>query len=101
MTDKATAVTKRGRPAIGEQPTSAAERKRAQRQRDSQAVMAAIGDETNAPLRVLLAILARVEASKSTRLAAQHAWTEIGRRYGFVGATERPNTEKTPSRNSE
>ena len=77
---------------------SAAERKRAQRVRDSQAVRDAIGDQQNAPLRALLAILGRVGASESARLSAQHAWAEIGRRYGFVSVTEQQSTEKTPSR---
>ena len=85
MTDKATAATKRGGPPKGERPMSDSERQRAQRERDSQVVMAAaIGDEGNAPLRVLLAILARVEASESARLSAEHAWTEIGRRHERV-----------------
>ncbi len=80
---------------------TAAERKRAQRQRDSRAATDAIGDEENAPLKALLAILGRVDASEAARLCAQRAWSEIGRRYGFVGATERPSTEETPSRNKE
>jgi len=77
---------------------SAAERKRAQRRRDNEAVMNAIGEEQNAPLRALLAILGRVGASESARLSAQRAWAEIGRRYGFVSVTEHRRTEKTPSR---
>ncbi len=77
---------------------SAAERKRAQRVRDSQAVRDAIGDEQNAPLRALLALLGRVEASEPARLSAQRAWVEIGRRYSFVSVTEQRNTEITPSR---
>jgi hypothetical protein len=74
------------------------ERKRAQRQRDSRAIIDGIGDEQNAPLRALLAILGRVDASDAARLCAQRAWAEIGRRYGFVSVTEQPSTEKTPSR---
>ena len=101
MTDWPAMVTKRGRPPKGERPMSAGERKRAQRQRDSQAVIAATGDERNASLRVLLAILARVEASESARLSAEHAWAEIGRRYGFVSVTEQACVERTPSRNKE
>jgi hypothetical protein len=65
-----------------------AERKHAQRQRDSRAITDAIGDEQNAPLRALLAILGRVEASEAARLCAQRAWAEIGRRYGFVNVTK-------------
>jgi hypothetical protein len=56
--------------------------------RDSRAVIDAIGDEQNAPLRALLAILGRVEASESARLSAQRAWAEIGRRYNFVIVTK-------------
>ncbi|HPU81621.1 hypothetical protein [Accumulibacter sp.] len=77
---------------------SAAERKRAQRMRDSRAAIDAIGEEQNAPLRALLAVLGRVEASEPARLSAQRAWAEIGRRYGFVNVTEQRSTEKTPSR---
>ena len=80
---------------------TAAERKRAQRQRDSRAAIDAIGDEQNAPLRALLAILGHVEASEPARHSAQRAWSEIGRRYGFVSVTEQPGPEETPSRNKE
>ncbi len=88
MTDNSATVARRGRPPKGERPMTAAERKRAQRQRDSRAAIDAIGDEQNAPVRVLLAILGRVEASESARLSAQRAWVAIGRRYGFVTITE-------------
>jgi hypothetical protein len=101
MSDRTLAVTKRGRPPKGDQPMTAAERKRAQRTRDKRAAVDAIGDEQNAPLRALLAILGRVEASEPARLCAQRAWTEIGRRYGFVKVTKKRPTENTPSRNSE
>ncbi|WP_374683087.1 hypothetical protein [Accumulibacter sp.] len=77
---------------------SDSERKRAQRVRDRRAAIDAIGDEQNASLRALLAILTRVEASEPARLSAQRAWAEIGRRYGFVSVTEQRSTEKTPSR---
>jgi hypothetical protein len=77
---------------------SAAERKRAQRMRDNRATIDAIGDEPNAPLRALLVVLGRVEASKPARLSAQRAWAEIGRRYDFVSVTEQRSTEKTQSR---
>jgi hypothetical protein len=99
MGDKVVCVTKRGRPPQGDQPMTPAERKRAQRQRDSRVALDAIGDEQNAPLRALLAVLGRVEASESARLSAQRAWAEIGRRYEFVSVTEQPGAEKTPSRN--
>jgi hypothetical protein len=78
---------------------TAAERKRAQRQRDSLAVTDAMGDEQNAPLRALLAILGRVDASDSARLCAWRAWAEIGRRYGFVSVTKQHSIESAPSRN--
>ena len=52
---------------------TAAERKRAQRQRDSRAITDGIGDEENAPLKALLAILGRVDASAAARLCAQRA----------------------------
>jgi hypothetical protein len=78
---------------------TAAERKHAQRQRDSGAVTAAIGHEQNAPLKALLAILGRVDASEAARMCAERAWAEIGRRYDFVSVTEQLSTEKTPSRN--
>ena len=98
MADSFVTVTKRGRPLKGERPMSNSERKRAQRQRDKLAITDGIGDEQNAPLRALLAILGRVDASDAARLCAQGAWSEIGRRYGFVSVTEKPSTEKTPSR---
>ena len=88
MPDKSVTVTKRGRPPKGERPMSANERKRAQRMRDSRAAIDAIGDEQNAPLRALLAILARIEASEPARHSAKRAWTEIGRRSGFVNVTK-------------
>ena len=98
MSDRALAVTKRGRPPKGERPMTDSERKRAQRTREKRATIDAIGDEQNAPLRALLAVLGRVEASKPARLSAQRAWVEIGRRYSFVSVTEQRNTEITPSR---
>jgi predicted GNAT family N-acyltransferase len=101
MPDNPVTVTKRGRPPKGERPMSASERKRAQRTRDSQAVRDAIGDAEGAPLRALLAIIARVKASEPARLSAQRAWAEIGRRYGFVKVTKKRRTENTPLRNSE
>jgi len=66
---------------------SAAARKRAQRIRDNQAAKDAIGDAEGAPLRALVTIVGRVEASERDRLCAQRAWAEIGRRYGFVTIT--------------
>ncbi len=84
-----TAGVKRGRPLKGEQLMSAAERKRAQRMRDSRAAIDAIAEEQNAPLRALLAVLGRVEASEPARFSAERAWAEIGRRYGFVNVTKK------------
>ncbi len=88
MTEEAVTLAKRGRPPKGEQPMNDRERKRAQRMRDGRAAIDAIGDEQNAPLRALLAILGRVEASEAARHSAQRAWAEIGRRYGFVTITK-------------
>lgn len=67
---------------------TAAERKRAQRQRDRRAATDAIDDVQNAPLRILLMIVGRGEASEQARRSAQRAWAEIGRRYGFVTITK-------------
>ncbi|WP_291997003.1 hypothetical protein [Candidatus Accumulibacter sp. ACC012] len=64
------------------------ERKRAQRMRDKRASIDAIGDEENAPLHALLALLRRVETSEPARRSAERAWAEIGRRYGFVTITK-------------
>lgn len=88
MTYEYAPVTKRGRPPKGELAMSDRERKRAQRTRDRRAAIDAIGDEQNASLRALLAILARVEKSGPARFSAQRAWAEIGRRYGFVSVTK-------------
>jgi hypothetical protein len=88
MPDNPVTVTKRGRPPKGEQPMTAAERKRAQRIRDTRAAIDAIGDEQNAPLRALLAMLGRIEKSEPARRSAQRAWAEIGRRYSFVSVTK-------------
>ena len=101
MADSSVTVTKRGRPLKGERPMSNSERKRAQRQRDSRAITNGIGDEENAPLKALLAILGCVDASEAARLCARRAWAEIGRRYEFVNVTEQHSTEKTPSRYKE
>lgn len=101
MTDEHVSVPKRGRPPKGDKAMSAAARKRAQRMRDSRAAIDAVGNEQNASLRVLLAILGRLESSKPARLSARRAWSEIGRRYGFVSVTEQACVERTPSRNKE
>ena len=101
MTDEHVSVPKRGRPPKGDKAMSAAARKRAQRMRDSRAAIDAVGDEQNASLRVLLAILARLESSEPARLSARRAWSEIGRRYGFVSVTEQASVEETPSRYKE
>ena len=81
-------VTKRGRPPKGERPMTDSERKRAQRTRDRRAAIDAIGNEQNASLRALLALLARAEASEPAKRSAERAWAEIGRRYGFVNVTK-------------
>ena len=88
MTESSVTVTKRGRPPKGERPMTDNERKRAQRMRDKRASIDAIGDEENAPLHALLALLRRAEASELARRSAERAWAEIGRRYGFVTITK-------------
>ncbi|MQM32099.1 MAG: hypothetical protein CRU78_16950 [Candidatus Accumulibacter phosphatis] len=67
---------------------TASERKRAQRTRDRRAAIEAIGDEQNAPLHALLALLRRAETSEPAKRSAERAWAEIGRRYGFVTITK-------------
>lgn len=81
-------VTKRGRPPKGDRPMTDSERKRAQRTRERRAALQAIGDEQNAPLRALLAVLGRAETSDAAKHSAERAWAEIGRRYGFVNVTK-------------
>ena len=66
MSESSVTLTKRGRPPKGDQPMTSAERKYAQRQRDKQAITDGIGDEQNAPLKALLAILGRADASEAT-----------------------------------
>jgi hypothetical protein len=87
MSDKSVTVTKRGRPPKGERPMSGCERKRSANARQAGGHRRH-GDEQNASLRALLAILARVETSEPARLSAQRAWAEFGRRYGFVSVTK-------------
>ena len=88
MSDETVTATKRGRPPKGERPMTDSERKRAQRMRDKRASIDAIGDEENAPLHALLALLRRAETSEPARRSAERAWAEIGRRYGFVTVTK-------------
>ena len=88
MPDSSVTVTKRGRPPKGERPMTDSERKRAQRMRDKRASIDAIGDEENAPLHALLALLRRAETSEPARRSAERAWAEIGRRYEFVTITK-------------
>ena len=88
MTDHVVTVTKPGRPLKGERPMTDRERKRAQRMRDKRTAIDAIGQETDAPLRVLLDLLRRVEASEPARLCARRAWLAFGQRYGFVTVTQ-------------
>ena len=87
MTDSLVTVTKPGRPLQGKRPMTSSERKRAQRMRDRRTVIDAIGDEMNAPLRALLDLLGRVEASEPARHCARRAWLAFGQRYGFVTVT--------------
>lgn len=92
MTDPLATVTKRGRPPQGERAMTDQERKRAQRMRDRRAVIDAIGHETDAPLRALLALLGRVEASEParqsgpTRLAGFRSALRIQHGHGMTTA---------------
>ena len=70
MTDPLVTVTKGGRLPQGERAMTDKERKRAQRLRDRRAVIDAIGNETDAPLRALLDLLGRVEVSEPARHSA-------------------------------
>lgn len=88
MANEVLRAMKRGRPPNSDHPMSASERKRTQRTGDRLATIDAIGDEQNAPLRALLAILRRVEASDAARNSARRAWIEIGRRYDFITITK-------------
>jgi hypothetical protein len=88
MTNPLVTVPKRGRPPQGKRAMTARERKRAQRMRDRRTVIEAIGNETDAPLKALLDLLGRVEASEPARLCARRAWLAFGQRYGFGTVTE-------------
>jgi hypothetical protein len=66
MSDKSLTVTKRGRPPIGEQAVECCGAQARPADARQPAAIDAIGDEQNAPLRALLAILGRVEASESS-----------------------------------
>ena len=88
MTDPWVTVTKRGRRPQGERAMTDCERKRAQRMRDRRAVIDAIGNEADAPLKALLDLLGRVEVSEPARLSARRAWLAFGQRYGFRTVTE-------------
>ena len=88
MTDPLMTVTKGGRPPQGERAMTDKERKRAQRLRDRRAVIDAIGNETDAPLKALLDLLGRVEGSEAARHSARRAWLAFGQRYGFRTVTE-------------
>ncbi len=88
MTDPWVTVTKRGRRPQGDRAMTDRERKRAQRMRDRRAVIDAIGNEADAPLKALLDLLGRVEVSEPARLSARRAWLAFGQRYGFRTVTE-------------
>lgn len=88
MTDPLVTVTKRGRPPQGERAMTDQERKRAQRRRDRRAVIDAIGNETDAPLKALLDFLERVEGFEPARHSARRAWLAFGQRHGFKTVTE-------------
>ena len=72
------------RKPIHDQPMTAAQRKKAQYQRDKRATIAAIGTEDDAPDRALLALMRGVGKGADSEHAAQRAWAAFGRRYGWV-----------------
>lgn len=87
MSDENVTITKVGRPSKGDRPMTDRERKHAQRARDRRQAIDAIGEEQQASLRALLSNLGRVADGDDAHHAAQRAWVEIGRRYGFVTVT--------------
>jgi hypothetical protein len=80
MSDAGVTVTKRGRPPQGGRAMTDKERKRDQRLRDRRTVIDAIGHESDAPLKALLDLLGRVEASEPARQTARRAWLAFGQR---------------------
>lgn len=72
------------RPAVLDRPMTAAERKARQRQRERRAVIDAIGCESDAPTKALLALLAPLGAGREPDRTAYRAWLEIGQRMGWV-----------------
>ncbi len=88
MTDPLVSVPKRGRPPQGERAMTDQERKRAQRRRDRRAVIDALGNGPDAPIKALLDLLGRVEGSEPARHSARRAWLAFGQRYRFRTVTE-------------
>ena len=77
-------ITKKpGRKPIGECAMTPAQRKARQRRAEKRAQMEAIGQEGNAPMKALLALLAQVEKNETAEHCAKRAWQEIGDRYGW------------------
>ncbi|MBU2766272.1 MAG: hypothetical protein ACYDC7_12435 [Acidithiobacillus ferrivorans] len=72
------------RKPIHEQPMTAAQRKKAQYQRDKRATIDAIGAEEDAPDRALLALMRGAGKSAHQDHAAQRAWEAFGQRYGWI-----------------
>jgi hypothetical protein len=69
---------------IHDQPMTAAQRKKAQYQRDKRATIAAIGAEDDAPDRALLALMREVGKGAHHENSARRAWAAFGRRYGWI-----------------
>ncbi len=72
------------RKPINDQPMTAAERKRAQYQRDRRATIEAIGAEEDAPDHALLVLMRGAGKSEHHDHAAKRAWKAFGRRYGWI-----------------
>jgi hypothetical protein len=96
MTDT-TEPRKRGRPPGQTPPKSSTERTRALRRRRISEETEAVGFESEATTRALLAVLARTlpqadAGSDPARNSARRAWDELGRRYGFAESPSWPET---------
>lgn len=72
------------RKPIHDQPMTAAERKRAQYQRDKRATIEAVGAEEDAPDRALLVLMRGAGKSEHQANAARRAWETFGWRYGWM-----------------
>ena len=72
------------RKSIHDQPMTAAQRKKAQYQRDKRATIEAIGAEADAPDRALLALMRGTGKSEHHDHPAKRAWEAFGRRYELI-----------------